>query len=119
MEVLRSVKTELEYVRKIAVAGWKGIHSAPQESKRAPLGPTWVPPLAGAITGVLARAVIGKRRSTAGLAFGGVVGSVVGLGAGVAWESRQTIRAAARKSLRAMNEVRDARWLEENPIDYA
>jgi hypothetical protein len=51
--------------------------------------------------------------------MGGLVGSALGFGGGVAWASRGFTGTAARHAIRGVNNVRDARWLERNPIDYA
>ena len=42
-----------------------------------------------------------------------------GFSGGMAYASRAVIRTAARSSARKVNAVRDARWLEKNPIAYA
>ena len=71
---------------------------------------------AGKITSAAAR---GKRRSASSVVIGGLLGSVVGWGAGVAWKSRHFAGAATTKAMRSIHAVRDAHWLEQNPIDYA
>jgi hypothetical protein len=123
MEIRRSLESELAYARKIADAGWTGIASARQGFDRSLFTSAktaiWLPAAIGAGVGVLSRCVIGKRRSVSNVALSGFVGSVVGFGAGVAWKSRQVTGRAARNSMRMINEVRDAHWLERHPIDYA
>jgi hypothetical protein len=35
------------------------------------------------------------------------------------WQSRHFTRSAAQGAMKQVNAVRDARWLEKNPIAYA
>jgi len=49
----------------------------------------------------------------------GVLGGVLGLGAGVAWENRCLGASVVSGALRNIGRVRDEHWLEKNPIDYA
>jgi len=52
------------------------------------------------------------------LAFG-LVGAVIGLGAGLAWESRRLTASAAESALKNIGRARDEHWLAKHPIDYA
>jgi hypothetical protein len=52
-------------------------------------------------------------------ALGGVVGGALGAGIGAAWGSRDFMRKVARGAIKDVNAVRDAHWLEKNPITYA
>jgi hypothetical protein len=78
----------------------------------------WAPTAAGAAIGVLS-VCFSTRRSGASVAVGGLIGSALGFGGGVAWASRGFTRDVARRAIRNVNVVRDARWLEKNPIAYA
>lgn len=69
----------------------------------------------GAVSALLGR----RRRSAYGTVLGGVVGGTIGFGGGIAWTSRDFTGAVARNAIRKVSVVRDARWLERNPIDYA
>jgi hypothetical protein len=78
----------------------------------------WVPTVAGATIGVLS-AWINKSHPRSGrAALGGVVGSALGFGVGVAWTSPEFTRDAARCAIRKIHAVSDAHWLEKNPICY-
>jgi len=66
-----------------------------------------------------ATAAMNERRSKYELAIKSLIGGAVGLGCGLAWASRGFTGSLARGALRKINVVRDARWLEKNPIDYA
>jgi hypothetical protein len=72
----------------------------------------------GASVGAAA-AALNTRRSRYEFAIKGLIGGVVGLGCGLAWAYRGYPAPMARGAMRNMNVVRDARWLEKNPIDYA
>ena len=120
MNFLRMLQSELSYTRKIAAAGWEGIASAQRQHDGEIFQPAnWTLAALGAGVGVLSGLVNRKRTSVSTMALGGLIGSFVGLGAGVAWGSRQFAGTAARNSTRLISGVLDARWLERNPIDYA
>ncbi len=124
MSVLRGLEFELRYARNLVAAGRDGIAAAREECDGRMLSPSsktavLPPAVIGAGVGLLSGGLFGKRRSASRLAIGGVVGSVVGLGAGVAWQSRRFTTRAARNAARRIGIVADQRWLEKNPIDYA
>lgn len=62
----------------------------------------------------------GKRDQTTSraLAFG-LLGSAIGFGFGLVWESRQLTLSVATAALENIEKVRDEHWLEKHPIDYA
>jgi hypothetical protein len=106
--------SDVRYIVNLIQSGMDGIISARKTTDTSPvsISPVWVPAVIGAAVGVWTSSLSRKRRSGYGVAIGGLVGSALGLGFGVAW-------ASARGAVRKINTVRDARWLEENPIDYA
>ena len=115
--------SDIAYFRNLIKAGLNGITSARNETsgiftprwKAA----AWTPALVGAAVGALSTCFDKKYRSVPRAAIGGLVGSALGFGGGVAWASRGFTGTAARHAIRGVNSVRDARWLERNPIDYA
>jgi hypothetical protein len=115
----RPLESELSYAKKIAGAGWDSVVSARQETAIFPASTKaiWVAVAVGAGVGILSR--MGKRGTASTVAIGALIGGVVGFGAGIAWESRQFSGTVARKAIREIGAVRDARWLERHPIDYA
>jgi hypothetical protein len=114
------VATELAYAKRLIGAGWEGFASARGERETRTLpGVSWTPAAIGAAVGVLSARAFGNRRSASTVALGAVIGSMVGCGAAVAWKSRGLVLPAALGALREVNAIRDARWLETNPIDYA
>jgi hypothetical protein len=58
-------------------------------------------------------------RSLARIVTSGVFGGLVGLAAGVVWDTRLLAASAAGGALARIEKVRDEHWLERNPIDYA
>ena len=119
MPLPRPLESELSYARKIAGAGWESVVTARQETSVFPASTKaiWIAVAVGAGVGMLSRA--GKRSTASTVAIGALIGSVVGFGAGIAWESRQFTGAVARNAKREIGAVRDAHWLERHPIDYA
>lgn len=112
------------YVKQLARAGLEGIDAARHEHDGGVLTPplqtaVWTPTAIGATVGMLSTHLIGKRKSASRVAMGGLAGSVLGLGAALAWASRGFIGPAARTAKRRVNAARDAHWLETHPIDYA
>jgi hypothetical protein len=123
MKLPESLQSDVTYVKDLVGAGWAGIDSARQESGQCVITPAfkrtvWLPIAVGAALGVLAVCSKGGRK-TRHAVLGGVVGSVIGFGGGVAWASRGITGAAARGAIQKVSTVRDARWLEKNPIAYA
>jgi hypothetical protein len=115
--------SDIAYFRNLIKAGLNGITSARNE-RSGVFTPrwkaaAWTPALVGAAVGALSTCFDKKNRSVPRAAIGGLVGSALGFGGGVAWASRGFTGTAARHAIRGVNNVRDARWLERNPIDYA
>ena len=121
MKVPQARTSDVHYVVNLFQAGMDGVVSARKGADMRPVWtrPAWAPAAIGAVVGATTASLTKNRRSGYGVAVGGLVGSVVGLGCGVAWASRGFTGALARGAIRKMNTVRDARWLEKNPIDYA
>jgi hypothetical protein len=105
-------------------AGLDGIAIVRQES-RGPVFTTplqtvaWTPTAIGATIGAVGARLIRREKGASGMAIGGLIGSLFGFGAALAWASRDFTGPAARKTLRGVNAVRDAHWLETHPITYA
>jgi hypothetical protein len=123
-------KSEVEYGRKVLGSGLEGARSGQEaflngrpfttflgESVREALKPAAF----GACIGFLSRYRIPGRRNRSigrGLALGWLCGAI-GFGAGVAWASRRLTASMACEVRRNVGRVRDERWLEGHPIDYA
>jgi hypothetical protein len=119
-----SLKSEINYVADLFGAATDGVVSAWKATNNAVLAPrltaaVW-PTVIGAAIGVLGGCLERKsHRTDHRVVACGLIGSALGFGAGVAWTSRAFTRAAARGAIRKVNAVRDAHWLEKNPIAYA
>ena len=115
---------DFTYTRQLVGAGMDAIAAARQECKGAIFTPplqtvAWTPTAIGATIGALGSRLIRRDKGTSGAAIGGLIGSVFGFGAALAWASRDFTRPAARKTVQGVNTVRDAHWLESHPITYA
>jgi hypothetical protein len=124
MSTSPSIKSDLAYIGYLTKAVLDGITANPKETATRAFTPVltaalWTPVAIGAAVGALSAALGGKNRSGYRAALGGLVGSALGFGAGVGWTSRDFTGAVARSTIRNVNSVRDARWLEKNPITYA
>lgn len=73
----------------------------------------------GAFIGVLSSYPGNERKSVRRALAYGLLGGAVGLGAGLAWESRRLTTTMAGGALRSIGKARDEHWLEKHPIDYA
>jgi hypothetical protein len=120
--------SELKYGRKVLVSGLEGARSGREaflhgqdltpflgESVRNALKPAAM----GACLGVLAGCSGRGHKSIAKVLAFSLLGSVIGFGAGVIWENRSLAASVADGALRNIDKVRDERWLERHPIDYA
>jgi hypothetical protein len=69
--------------------------------------------------GLLGSCLAHRNRSVGkALAFG-LLGFAAGFVAAVTWETRHLTASVASGALKNIARVRDERWFEENPIDYA
>lgn len=121
MSVPGTLTSGVRYAVNLIQAGMDGVVSARKATGTPPVlrSPVWVPTAIGAALGAWTASRGANRKSGSGVALRGLIGSAFGLGCGVAWASRGFTGALARGAIRNINTVRDARWLEQNPIDYA
>jgi len=85
------------------------------ESAQHALGPAVIGACIGAVGGYLGN---GRRSTNRALAYG-LLGGVIGFGAGVMWDSRHFTASVASGAWKSIGKTRDEHWLEKNPIDYA
>jgi hypothetical protein len=120
--------SNLHYGRKLLDSGLQGARSGEQaflggahlspvlnRSARIALGPAAL----GACLGVIGSQSGGRRHSAARVFTCGVLGCVVGFGAGVVWDNRRLAASIAAGARKSMGRVRDEHWLDHHPIDYA
>jgi hypothetical protein len=120
----RSLKSEFTYLGHLIEAGWNGVLSSRGEPgnrvfPRLLACYLLAPTALGAGVGALSVSLRNNRRSGNRWAAAGLLGSLAGFSAAMAWSSRRVAAPAARNAMRNINTVRDARWLETHPIDYA
>ena len=123
MRILPTLKSEASYARDIVKAGFDATGKVPAGENAPSLARVSQSALAPAALGA-AVAILGVylgRRGRLGNAaiLGGLVGCTLGFACGVAWGTRARTGAAARNALHNVQAVRDAHWLEKNPIAYA
>jgi hypothetical protein len=121
-------RSNLRYGRALVKSGVSGLSSGREahlqgqplssalaESARASLGLAAI----GAVAGLLRYCLPGRRRRIAETVACSVVGSAIGFVAGFAWKTRDLTESMAHSAVKQMNVVRDERWLDRHPIDYA
>ena len=128
MQLRNWSKSEVEYGRKVLNSGLAGARSGREAflngRSLTPFLSRAVrnasrPAAAGAILGVLGSYPGDRHRSAnRALAFG-ILGWAIGLGVGIAWQSRRLTSCVASGALKNIGRVRDEHWLERHPIDYA
>jgi hypothetical protein len=126
MRIPPSLKSEVIYARDIVKAG---LDAAASAGKSAPGEETpslahvsqsaLAPAALGAAIGLLS-VFLGRKGRPGNTAFVGcLVGGVLGFTGGVAWATRQQTQQCYRTAANNVQAVRDAHWLEKNPIAYA
>jgi len=128
MELRNWSKSEFEYGRRILNSALDGARGGREAFLR---GRSLAPFLGEGIRNALKPAVVGAcigvlgsypgdphRSISRALAFG-FAGWAIGLGAGVAWETRGLTARVTSSALGNIGRMRDELWLERNPIDYA
>ena len=122
MRTTHALEFDLTYLKQLIGAGLDSIEIARREHAGGVFASrpgVWTPAAIGTTLGVLTARLGGKRKSASRTAWGGFVGGVLGISAGLAWASRGLVGHAARMATRRVNATRDAHWLETHPIDYA
>lgn len=128
MEIRNWSKSEVEYGRKVLNSGLAGARYGREtflEGKS--LTPFLCkavrnasrPAAAGAILGVLGSFPGTRNRSANRALTLCFLGGAIGLGVGIAWQSRRLTASVADGALKNIGRVRDEHWLERHPIDYA
>jgi|SRR5579864_4339466 len=122
------VGSNLSYAKKLADLGWEGARQGEEDYLAGePLAPflsnSARKALRHATAGLcigIAGACLGKRRHRSGRALVcGLAGGVIGFGAGFAWRTRHLAENMARTAINSTGAVRDERWLQRHPINYA
>lgn len=116
-----------EYGRKLVDSGIEGARSGREEVLHGePLAPYFaesmrkalLPAAVGACLGLLGSYPGSRRSASRSMAYG-LVGGVLGFGAGVIWQSRRLGYSVVSGAMKNICRTRDEHWLEGHPIDYA
>jgi hypothetical protein len=127
MNVLGWSESELDYGRKLVDSAVEGVRRGESEFlKDESLGlflgksalHAMMPAILGACFGWLG-GYLENRHSKNQALICGLLGGVVGFGAGLLWDSRKLTASAASGAWKSVSQARDAHWFEKNPIDYA
>jgi len=127
MNVLEWSKSEVDYGRKLMDSAREGARRGQGEFlKDESLGSylervAWramAPTIVGACLGWLGGSLQSRRTRSRAL-VGGLLGGVIGFGAGVVWENRKLTASVASEAWKSLNQTRGEHWFEKNPIDYA
>lgn len=111
MRIPPSLKSEAVYARDIMKAGLEAA---------APAGRSTLAPAALCVAvGVLGALVARKARFGNSAFMGGLLGGALGFTGGVAWGTREHTKVCFANAAHKVQAVRDAHWLEKNPIAYA
>jgi hypothetical protein len=122
------VGENLEYGRKLVNSGLEGA----QAGGEAALGEDSVPQVLlesapssvglaaiGAGVGVLCSYLGNKRKLSNECALFGMLGGIAGFLVGMGWTTRHLTNGLAVGAIKNIKTVRDERWLDRHPIDYA
>src|ERR1051325_7019404 len=117
MSITTLVFSDILYFKNLMRAGLNGVTSALNERQGGVFVPpfknaVWAPAALGATIGMVSMCFGKDRRSAPRVVVGALFGGALGLGSGAAWASRRFTGTAARRAIRDVNQVRDARWLE-------
>ena len=128
MTVTDWVEENLEYGRKLVSSGVEGA----QAGGEAALGDETLPEVlldsapstlgiavTGAGLGLLCSYFANKRKVTAQAALFAAVGAFAGFVIGAGWSTRHVAKGMRVGAMHNIKGVRDERWLERHPIDYA
>jgi len=126
MTLCESLKSKVDYARKLVNSGLDGASVGRDEYLHGPAGPflkeaardALKPAAVGVCVGV-AGSFRGRRNSAARLFACALVGGAAGFAVGLAWRGRRLAESVASGAMKGIHHERDEHWLERHPIDYA
>jgi len=120
MGILPILKSEVAYARDIVKAGIDAVPGKEAATNLARAGQSALAPAAlGVAIGVISVFLWRKGRLGSTAVVGGLVGGALGFTGGVAWGTRQRTKVYYQAATQNVQAVRDAHWLEKNPVAYA
>jgi hypothetical protein len=127
MSFLEWTRPNFEYGKRLVDSALEGaragegafLHDKPiapylNESAQSAIGTAVI----GTCLGILGNLSSGNRSARRTVACG-VMGGVLGFGAGLLWKSRALTTSVASAAWKNVRKTRDEHWFEQNPIDYA
>src|SRR5690349_10929199 len=118
MRIPSLLQSEVEYARDIVRAGLETPPSTPFHLANVSQS-ALAPAALGVAIGVLSVFMGQKGRSTSSAVVSGLLGGALGFAGGVAWGTRDQARRYYQHAAHNVQSVRDAHWLEKNPVAYA
>lgn len=128
MKTRRTLRSDIRYGRELMRSGVTGLSSGRDaylqgqplsdvlgDSAKASLGLATI----GACAGLLRYYLPARRARLAKTVACGLVGSAIGFLAAFAWNTRELTESMTRNAGKQIGVVRDRRWLDRHPIDYA
>jgi hypothetical protein len=121
-------KSSVDYGQKLVNSAIDGAREGEDEFlNEQPLAPflgqsarqAMVPALVGAYLGALGGNLRSNHSSTRRTVAYGLLGGVIGFGAGLVWQNRELSASVASSAWKKVSKTRDEHWFEKNPIDYA
>jgi hypothetical protein len=128
--VSKWLRSNVDYGRNLILAGYDGavstttreraLHGEPVSAVLTrSAGNSWMPAVVGACAGMLGTQLSQKQKSmNAFTVMGALVGAAVGFCTGLAWNTRHVTGVLAHEAMKATEPLRDAHWLERNPVNY-
>lgn len=116
------------YAQELVCSAWNGASSAWQTSpasERVPLhsgrdgGALLATAALGLATGAMSGLASAKRKRGRNAILGGMIGGTIAIAGAAAWGMRTVAGRMARGAARNVEDRRNLRWLERNPINYA
>jgi hypothetical protein len=125
----RWIKSNFDYGRTLVTSGWEGARATGKMTiEGVPAAVVLIrsartscmPALVGAYIGALGAALGNRRKRAYGIiTLSTTLGAVIGFTTGMAWGTRHLTGGMVQGARKKIDAVRDAHWLEKNPIDYA
>jgi hypothetical protein len=128
MSVKEWSESTVDYGRKLVHSTVDGVLAGEEEFlEKGRLGPylangakqSFYPAAVGVVVGACVGCFESNRRNAANVVAGGLLGGLIGFGAGMIWETRKLTASIGSSVRRNVQLTRDEHWLQQNPIDYA
>ncbi len=122
VSITQDIQSTLQYGKDVVYAAARGgLDALPEKGERLEIDARsmGIGAGVGAAVGVCCVAMTQRRKSPWTMLLGGVIGATIAASFVMAWQNRSLAERVVRGGIEGSRPVRDARWLENNPIDYA